>query len=34
MTTSEGRVTADCQFCSAHYSFDPARLGFEGDAEG
>ncbi len=29
MTTSEGRVTADCQFCSAHYEFDPATLGFE-----
>lgn len=29
MTTVDGRVTADCQFCSAHYSFDPATLGFE-----
>lgn len=29
MTTVEGRVTADCQFCSAHYSFDPATLGFD-----
>ena len=29
MTTEEGLVTADCQFCSAHYSFDPATLGFE-----
>ncbi len=29
MTTPEGRVTADCQFCSAHYEFDPASLGFE-----
>ena len=27
MTTAEGRVTADCQFCSAHYEFDPAALG-------
>lgn len=29
MTTDEGRVTADCQFCSAHYSLDPATVGFE-----
>ncbi|HET7409167.1 MAG TPA: Hsp33 family molecular chaperone HslO [Paracoccaceae bacterium] len=29
MTTEEGRLTADCQFCSAHYEFDPATLGFE-----
>ena len=29
MTTEEGTVTADCQFCSAHYRFDPATLGFE-----
>ena len=29
MTTAEGRVTADCQFCSAHYEFDPAALGRE-----
>lgn len=29
MTTEAGEVTADCQFCSAHYSFDPATLGFE-----
>ncbi len=29
MTTGDGRVTADCQFCSAHYEFDPAALGFE-----
>ena len=27
MTTPEGRVTADCQFCGAHYEFDPAELG-------
>lgn len=31
MTTAEGRVTADCQFCSAHYAFDPATLGFEAE---
>jgi molecular chaperone Hsp33 len=29
MTTPEGVVTADCQFCSAHYELDPATLGFE-----
>ncbi len=29
MTTEDGRVTADCQFCGAHYDFDPATLGFE-----
>lgn len=27
MTTDEGRVTADCQFCGAHYDLDPATLG-------
>lgn len=31
MTTDDGRVTADCQFCGAHYSLDPASLGFEAD---
>ena len=35
MTTDEGIVTADCQFCGAHYEFDPAILGFEGtEAQG
>jgi molecular chaperone Hsp33 len=29
MTTDDGIVTADCQFCGAHYEFDPATLGFE-----
>lgn len=29
MTTDEGIVTADCQFCGAHYEFDPESLGFE-----
>ncbi len=29
MTNEAGEVTADCQFCSAHYRFDPATLGFE-----
>ena len=36
MTTDAGIVTADCQFCGAHYEFDPQSLGFEAtvDAEG
>ncbi|MDT8343955.1 MAG: Hsp33 family molecular chaperone HslO [Thermohalobaculum sp.] len=29
MTTPDGRVTADCQFCGAHYEFAPQALGFE-----
>jgi len=31
MTTPEGIVTADCQFCGAHYEFDPSTLGFEAE---
>ena len=31
MTTEDGRVTADCQFCGAHYQFDPRTLGFEAE---
>lgn len=31
MTTDEGRVTADCQFCSAHYDLDPKSVGFEAE---
>ncbi len=31
MTTEEGRVTADCQFCSAHYDLDPTTVGFEAE---
>lgn len=27
MTTDTGIVTADCQFCGAHYEFDPKTLG-------
>ena len=27
MTTEDGIVTADCQFCGAHYEFDPQTLG-------
>jgi len=34
MTTDAGVLTADCQFCGAHYEFDPAALGFEAGAEG
>ena len=36
MTTPEGTVTADCQFCGAHYVLDPATVGFEaqGNASG
>ena len=30
MTTPEGTVTADCQFCGAHYVMQPHTLGFEG----
>ncbi len=30
MTTEDGIVTADCQFCGAHYEFDPATLGYDG----
>ncbi|KUP94842.1 Hsp33 family molecular chaperone HslO [Tritonibacter horizontis] len=33
MTTDEGRVTADCQFCGAHYDLDPATVGFEAKEE-
>jgi molecular chaperone Hsp33 len=29
MTTDEGKVTADCQFCGAHYEFDPSEVGME-----
>lgn len=29
MTTTENTVTADCQFCGAHYVFDPLTLGFD-----
>ncbi|MBE1286003.1 MAG: Hsp33 family molecular chaperone HslO [Rhodobacteraceae bacterium] len=31
MTTDDGRVTADCQFCGAHYDLDPATVGFDAD---
>ena len=29
MTTDDGKVTADCQFCGAHYELDPESVGFE-----
>ena len=32
MTTDDGLVTADCQYCGAHYVLDPKTLGF--DAKG
>jgi len=31
MTTDDGVLTADCQFCGAHYEFDPKTLGFEAE---
>lgn len=34
MTTVAGVVTADCQFCGAHYQFDPKTLGFEAEKAG
>lgn len=34
MTTEDGRVTADCQFCGMHYNLDPETLGFEADGPG
>lgn len=33
MTTDEGTVTADCQFCGSHYVFDPKTLGFEAEQQ-
>ncbi|MEL7460426.1 MAG: Hsp33 family molecular chaperone HslO [Pseudomonadota bacterium] len=34
MTTDDGKVTADCQFCGAHYEFQPQTLGFEAGSDG
>lgn len=34
MTTDDGRVTADCQFCGSHYDLDPATVGFEAAKSG
>jgi molecular chaperone Hsp33 len=33
MTTDDGRVTADCQFCGAHYDIDPLTVGFEAEKD-
>lgn len=33
MTREDGIVTADCQFCSAHYELDPKTLGFEAEEQ-
>lgn len=33
MTTDEGIVTADCQFCGAHYELDPKTVGFEAEQD-
>ena len=32
MTTADGLVTADCQFCGAHYELDPTTVGMEKNA--
>jgi molecular chaperone Hsp33 len=32
MITPDGIVTADCQFCGAHYEFDPQSLGSSAEA--
>ncbi len=34
MINEDGLVTADCQFCGAHYVLDPATLGFEAEKPG
>ena len=31
MTNEAGKVTADCQFCSAHYVLDPKSVGFDAE---
>lgn len=33
MTTDDGLVTADCQFCGAHYELEPSSVGFEADGK-
>ena len=33
MTTDEGTVTADCQFCSAHYVLAADSVGFEANQD-
>jgi molecular chaperone Hsp33 len=34
LTTPDGKVTADCQFCGAHYEFDPQELGRRASGSG
>ncbi|MEX0348353.1 MAG: Hsp33 family molecular chaperone HslO [Paracoccaceae bacterium] len=34
MTTDDGIVTADCQFCGAHYVLDPKTVGFDAETNG
>ncbi len=34
MVDEDGLVTADCQFCGAHYEFDPATLGSDAAPDG
>ncbi|EAQ04033.1 chaperonin, 33 kDa [Pseudooceanicola batsensis HTCC2597] len=34
MTTDDGVVTADCQFCGAHYVLDPKTVGFDAEDPG
>jgi len=34
MTLEDGSLTADCQFCGAHYVLDPTTLGFEAADDG
>lgn len=29
MTNEDGKITADCQFCGAHYVLDPAEVGID-----
>ena len=31
MTTGDGKVTADCQFCGAHYILEPKTVGFDAE---
>ncbi|WGI21947.1 Hsp33 family molecular chaperone HslO [Amylibacter sp. IMCC11727] len=34
MTTEQGMVTADCQFCGAHYELEPSTLGKDAQNDG
>jgi molecular chaperone Hsp33 len=34
MTTPEGTVTADCQFCGAHYDLSPETVGIQANKNG